>query len=52
MMSVLFHRLNCVLDVDQSVKTNDAQVFSTDEFTVTGATDGRMPAVDSLSFLG
>ena len=50
--AVSFIPSSCALDVVQSVKVNDAQVFSTDEFTVTGATDGRMPAVDSLSFLG
>ena len=41
-----------MLDVDQLVKTNVAHVFSTDEFTVIGAIDRHMPAVDPLSFLG
>ena len=50
--AVSFIPSSCAFDVVQSVKVNDAQVFSTDEFTVTGAIDGRMPAVDSLSFLG
>jgi hypothetical protein len=51
--AVSFIPSSCALDVVQSVTVNDAQVFSTDEFTVTtGANDGRMPAVDPLSFLG
>jgi hypothetical protein len=42
----------CALDVEQSVKENDEQVFSTGKSTVTGAINRRRPihAVNLPSF--